>query len=261
MSLDAERFQELLKLWSQAEARLKRTERVRSALAIPAVNELRYTGYHLTEALAAGTESEQLEALAKAKRHCKRATYDAVEAEVLYWLTVYDKFREAYATLVLSEVAGLEWLKQERTVRGVRNFVRASGGESKDAHYEGLISRCDELVDVLDTCEAARDELNKLLRAREDDRAARAEQATAAADAAKKAAEGSLAAIQKAADDAAAAARKAAADQLLVTRRWRITTAIAAIAAIAAVGKVAMDHSSPKPAASAASVASPPPSH
>ena len=168
MSRDMDRLQELLELWTAAEARLKRTERVRSELVIPAVNELRYTGFHLVQALAAEDEAAREEALTKAARHCRRATYDAVEAEVLHWLDAYDGFRSAYSTLVLTEVSGFEWLKQERVARGVRNYVREAS-QPKEEYYEGLIERCDELVGVLEACEAARDELNKILRAQAAD--------------------------------------------------------------------------------------------
>jgi len=52
MSSAGERFQEFRRLWTEAEARLKRTEHVSTLLIVPAVNELRYAGYHLLLSLA-----------------------------------------------------------------------------------------------------------------------------------------------------------------------------------------------------------------
>lgn len=191
----------ILASWREAEARLKRTERVRRELIIPAVNELRYAGFHLLEGLTSNDESQRTEQLTKAHRHCKRACYDAVEAEVLYLIGQFDEFRGAYKDLVLTEVADLHWLQLIQTVRTAQKFVREKAGESRDEYHTGLIAQCDALVAVLDGCEAARDELNKLRRSQEKTRHS----------------------------------------ERISTWRWRLGTAIAVVAALAGAGKLLIE--------------------
>lgn len=47
---------------------------------IAAINQLRYAGRHLLDALHEGNEHDQYESVRKAVGHCHRACYDAAEA-------------------------------------------------------------------------------------------------------------------------------------------------------------------------------------
>ena len=71
------------KLYEEAEEALKRYERISLANLAPALNELRYAGHHLLEADDAGTETDKLQHLTRAKAHCERARYDAKEATII----------------------------------------------------------------------------------------------------------------------------------------------------------------------------------
>jgi len=79
--LSEEELLALVDVWDTAERRIKRTERIKSTLTIPAINELRYAGYHFIRAGSANNDETRAENVSKAVKYCKRVMYDAVEAK------------------------------------------------------------------------------------------------------------------------------------------------------------------------------------
>lgn len=74
---------EVKKRFADAEAAIKRYERIGLDNVVSAVNELRYAGEHILTAETA-TDPEACEAaLLRAERHCIRAKYDAVESTIV----------------------------------------------------------------------------------------------------------------------------------------------------------------------------------
>ena len=67
-------------IYEEAEAALKRYERISLSNLAPALNELRYAGHHLLEASGASDEEEAARHLTRAKAHCERAKFDAKSA-------------------------------------------------------------------------------------------------------------------------------------------------------------------------------------
>ena len=76
---------------------------------VPAINELRYAGYHLLNTIIpANGEGPPHEELTRAVNHCKRATYEASEMGLL---TAFDKvtaFKATYEQVVVSQVVN-DW--------------------------------------------------------------------------------------------------------------------------------------------------------
>ena len=70
-------------LYEEAEAALKRYERISLSNLAPALNELRYAGHHLLAADTACGEEDSARHLTRAKAHCERAKYDAKEATII----------------------------------------------------------------------------------------------------------------------------------------------------------------------------------
>lgn len=79
-------LREVLRLFERAEQKVKEVERLSHELAVPSINELRYVGYHLTRALCEEAPHAIAEEIAKAKRHCQRAIYDAHEIGIIFLL-------------------------------------------------------------------------------------------------------------------------------------------------------------------------------
>jgi hypothetical protein len=68
-----DRIEEVANAFSRAEEEIKKVEDLAGEVAIPAINELRYAGYHVLQALSGNSSEDQDEQFRRAKRHCERA--------------------------------------------------------------------------------------------------------------------------------------------------------------------------------------------
>ncbi len=128
---------------------------------IPAINELRYAGYHLLYALSDGGEPPDSQ-LRKAINHCRRASYEAAEAGLLTALDRVKLFQDDYRTIVISEVLPnwTEILTQAEACKAVLVQSRQKG-EKRHEDYSLLMSKFRELVQHCSILASSRDELNK----------------------------------------------------------------------------------------------------
>lgn len=160
-------------IWDKAEARIKRTEKLNSSLVIPAVNELRYAGYHLLQALVykpdSGADDEPAESVKKGTLHCRRATYDAVDAESMYYLEAAKNFEQQFENIVI-DVPNFDYMTVRARIREARDTMGAARGsyETRDVYYQKMISSCDELKAAIDKMDDARIELVKRQRQQEE---------------------------------------------------------------------------------------------
>ena len=69
-----------------------------SALFIPAVNQLRYAGFHYVKADTLEDAEEKESNLRKAINHCQRAYFDTKEAMLLEQLGIFDEFEKAFGS-------------------------------------------------------------------------------------------------------------------------------------------------------------------
>ena len=81
---------ELTESYDTADRFTRDVAQFRSAVAVPANNELRYAGHHLLQALDGQEQVTKPEGLRKAKNHCERAMYDAAQAGIWYTLSSGD---------------------------------------------------------------------------------------------------------------------------------------------------------------------------
>jgi hypothetical protein len=151
--------------WDDAEDKLKRTEWVKGTLTVPAVNELRYAGYHTLEALVANDPKGASENFRKAEKHCKRAAYDAVEAEFLFYAEKLRQFQDDYRTIPI-DIPGTNYVEIKARANDTMDIVRKvrsspESRESRDKYYETILPYCDQLGKDIRLLDAAREELNK----------------------------------------------------------------------------------------------------
>lgn len=131
---------------------------------VPAINELRYAGYHLLEALT-GDDEDASDQMAKSINHCKRACYEAGEAGLLVALDRIAIFKDDYKEVVISDVLG-DWSE----ILSVADQVSTSlsdarqKGENRFDDYNGHIDSFHCLVAICSRLDHARDELNKKIR-------------------------------------------------------------------------------------------------
>jgi hypothetical protein len=153
-------------VWDKAEARIKRTERLNTKLTIPAVNELRYAGYHLLRAVTytaqSGDDDNAQQSLHKGILHCRRSTYDAVDAEAMLYLERARKFEDEYRGIVI-DLPGFDYVAVRARVREARDVMGEARKvwESRDQYHQKMMEHCDVLKAAADSMEDASSELTK----------------------------------------------------------------------------------------------------
>ena len=93
------RLREIHDLYDEADRSVREVTEFADEVMIPPVNELRYAGHHVLQAVAAKTDDRRTEHVQKAHRHCERALYDAAEIGIMEAVEIISEFRMAYPTL------------------------------------------------------------------------------------------------------------------------------------------------------------------
>ena len=160
---------EISDLFALAEKKLKAIEHLAGGLSVPAVNQLRYVAFHLLRAENSIAEDEKINELRKAKNHCQRAIYDAVECGITHYLEKIKIFQEDYATIIIPEVIP-GYIEITVLANDASAFISEITRESIGDHCNNQgdqYSQSSDLFDKLKSCcamlEGARPELNKKL--------------------------------------------------------------------------------------------------
>lgn len=156
---------ELTRLFKLAEEKIKLVENLNQELVIPAVNELRYAGYHMAQFLS--KDGEATEQLHKAQNHCKRAIYDAVEAGVAHQLELIKKFQDDFRMLVLTEHIS-DYANLRKQILQARDLILRSKAADEDraSYYAECSLHLQNLRTGLETLEQYREDLVKVIRQR-----------------------------------------------------------------------------------------------
>ena len=127
-----------------------------------AVNELRYAGNHILRSLTTTDDKESADELNRAMRHCERAVYDAYDSAIYYHLSRFNKFREQYANMVISDVVPNYLELSKSMTQAKRLLAKAREDNSNRSDYYAQVRELyPQIVDISDILGAARDELNK----------------------------------------------------------------------------------------------------
>ena len=160
---------ELTESYEVADRFTREVAQFRSAIAVPANNELRYAGHHLLQALDGNAEVSKPDELRKAKNHCERAMYDAAEAGIIYAIDEIARFQDDYRGVVISRV-----IKEYPNVRALATRAQATlaqgrtgraSVEQQAAEYMDLFRQLRDAVHLL---QGGRDDINAMI---EQDRA------------------------------------------------------------------------------------------
>lgn len=136
-----------------------------SEAGIPAMNELRYAGYHLLGAINDHGSLVDKAELISAINHAKRACYEAGEAGILIALDQINAFKNDYKNVVVTTVVKnyndikLDAARAQQRIKSERDHASPDGTDYDDyvTHFKLLRDHCLAL-------DMARDELNKLVR-------------------------------------------------------------------------------------------------
>lgn len=172
-------FVELDKLWRAAEEAIKTAEHLGGEPPVAPINELRYSGRHLLDAVLEVEDAERRKGdLHKARRHAFRAKYDAAEAHILHCARALIRFKEDYRKTPIQPVLDdyLEILAFSRKVQARIGANRTDSGptfvgesraqdrsEKRDADHELFIEYAEQYSDYIAKIDVAREELNKLV--------------------------------------------------------------------------------------------------
>jgi hypothetical protein len=156
-----EAFFRVAQAFAEAERRIKRVEWM-GGLDVPSINELRYVSYHLLKACQIqDDEKRQFEELRRAERHCKRASFDALELGIITALEEVKSFRESYSSFPVSDVLS-DYHDMMTDVQSTADFLaEAAGGEFRDDYYEDCEQKLGRLQDITRKLSVASEEINK----------------------------------------------------------------------------------------------------
>ena len=150
-------LEEIYNLYDKAESRIKESELLGRQVAVPAINELRYAGRHLAEAVI-GHDPEAN--LPKAKDHALRAMYEATEMAVIYLLEQIEQFRDDFRKTIVSEVIG-DYHAILVKVDEIREFISRNGSrEQRAAAAIEIHQHFQMLNDLYKRLDVARDDIN-----------------------------------------------------------------------------------------------------
>jgi len=154
-------FNNVATAFAEAERRIKSGE-LMDGVDIPSVNELRYVSYHLFKALKSGIADDlQREELKRAERHCKRASFDALELGIITAIEKVAVFREEYTCFPVSDVLS-DYHDMMSDVQEAVDFLHAkAGSEYRDEYYAEAERKVTRLVQITRKLQASKEDLNK----------------------------------------------------------------------------------------------------
>lgn len=129
-------------------------------LLFPAVNELRYAGFHFAKSVAATDADEKAAELEKAIRHCQRASLDANDAQLQFLLGECRQFKYDYRMVSIGGVVS-EYLDDCTELNRINRSLNAT--ERSENSLEELEGWRNLLIAIVERWTMAREELNKIV--------------------------------------------------------------------------------------------------
>ena len=158
------RIGELRTLYDKADQFVREVAEFEDEVAIPAINELRYAGYHLLQAIGDDGTISKDEQFRRAISHCERAMYESAEAGINSVLVWIDQFREDYKNIVVKDVVD-DYARILAHTRKAQDLI--ARGRSDQMSSSDRVSRYMEtfrqLSEYSELLEASRDDLNAKL--------------------------------------------------------------------------------------------------
>lgn len=152
-------IEEIVRLFDEAEEKLKDIELLNSELPIPAINQLRYAGYHLARALCEKNSKEIDIQINKAKGHCKRAIYDTHEVGIIYLLEEIKSFgeKDTYFSHFIIEIIPNypELLVVANKARSFIVKIQENHRNNRDSYYQECAPHYKKLSDIVNTLRAS----------------------------------------------------------------------------------------------------------
>lgn len=155
-------YQEYCRLFRLADTKIKRIESLFGKLAAPAVNELRYAGFHFACSFDPKSDEKAQDELRSAEKHCQKSVYESMEIGVSALLNRVSFFQEEYRLVPFGKVIP-DYLKYRRKIIEIQDFIGTTNRRDMEDAWGEIQKHFDELLEIHRIFEAARPELNKIL--------------------------------------------------------------------------------------------------
>jgi len=148
-------------LYALAEKTIKLVEQLEGETLIPAINQLRYVGWHILESLL--SEDEYEANIKEAEIHASRAAYDAIEAGTLELLIEFEQFKYDFRFITIRSVIP-DYLEICEKIDNTRDILSNLNNRQTCNMHEEIQAHFEELLKISRRLAVAREELNKKLR-------------------------------------------------------------------------------------------------
>ncbi|MBF8274867.1 MAG: hypothetical protein HW380_3972 [Magnetococcales bacterium] len=159
MTFDEESVAEVRKLFDKAETIIKQIESLENdALPVPPVNQLRYAGRHILNALSGKQSQEQ--GWYDARKHCLRAVYDGAQIGLSFFLRKIKDFENDYRAVTVVDVLP-DFPNIIKEARKAQDLLANVDSDMKERLAEDCLICFESLRNSVDSMDLARVELNK----------------------------------------------------------------------------------------------------
>lgn len=163
--LNGEEYGRVRELFKDAEKRLELVEQIGGEVVIPAINQLRYVGFHVLESMVVEGPA-RAEHIHEAEIHASRAAYDILEAGTLELLLEFDQFKADFRLIPIVDVVP-DYLEMCTEVNAARDVLSALENRNHADMHAELQVHFERLLEITRKLEVAREELKKKLRSRD----------------------------------------------------------------------------------------------
>jgi hypothetical protein len=161
--------EEYCKAFSTAETHLKNAEifiksEAIHGVVISAINELRYAGYHVAQALNPNsnlTEAEKIKLYEEAIAHCRRSSFDSLDALFQFAIAQCTIFCKDYRLITISEIIP-DYLADCQHLEEIKKELKPQ--DNKELRWANMEKHLGEVFHICEKWNIAREELNKILK-------------------------------------------------------------------------------------------------
>lgn len=157
------KFAEYREEYAKAESALKAHEVLaHEGLVAAALNEFRYAGQHMARALTASTVEDAANGMSDAVRHLRRATYDAYDGALSYYMKQCVVFQEDYKSIPVASVI-TDYVADLQKLDAVNAELAAEDRGKKETYIHTKERQFDTAKGTFQKWHISRNELNKIL--------------------------------------------------------------------------------------------------
>jgi len=142
-----ESIQEIFDLFTQAEKKISQYNLYTGkGLCIHPINQLRYAAHHILRALIATSDSDIQVHHIKAKDHCERAIYDALDHTIIVELDTISDFQERMKWMIITDIAP-NYIKDLTYCEEIKSKLSENKREIENSSYN--YQQLQEYLDVI----------------------------------------------------------------------------------------------------------------